>query len=550
MNTKFSWHILCIYLYLFSVSDGTTEQVEDLRRTVELLTRQLKLVQEALEIEREHSKNVEEKYKQLAEQFRQLRQAYFGRRSEKLNDPNQLWLWGEEQPEEAEPAEETSAEKEEENPGNKNKKGRYSRGIRKTRELPVVVNELIPDVVKQNPEDYERYDETVSDRLEYKKAEMLIIRTVRPKYRFRVDRNAAPVQHPAPKCLLEGGYIGNSIVLETLIGKYIDHLPLYRLSKNWAIRHGVHIPRNTLCHAVEKASELLKIIYDDIHRHIFASGYAQIDETKVRYLFNLTKGSRTGHVWAVHSPGRGTYYRWGPGRNYEVLEDLVPPWFKGFIQSDGYSAYEKLIRERSGVRLVNCMAHIRRKFVQSDKSCPRESLWYVRRMGKLYLIERELREEGASVEKRAEVRTSRSLPIYEEIKEKLDEDLKICRAKYSPGHGFRAACNYAEKRWALMSQYIENGELEIDNNLVENKIRPLAVGRKNWLFIGSEVAGDRSAIIYTIIETCRDLGITPDEYLQTLLEELPNRTNQNYHDLLPWEWKKQINKAPQLEPAE
>lgn len=528
-------------------------EVRDLLEKVDRMSRQIKLLEESLEIEREHSKNIESKYNELKEQFRLLRQAYFGRRTEKLSDPNQLWLWKEEEIKDTQTVELPTKEDEEgDKPGNKNKnkKERSTRGIRKTRELSVVVEELIPDVVKNNPEDYEKFDETVTEKLEYKKAEIWILKTVRPRFKLRADRHAAPLQHPAPVCLLEGGYIGNSVVLETLIGKYIDHQPLYRLSKNWFNRLGVDIPRNTLCHAVEKAAELLTVIYEDIRKHIFSGGYVQIDETRVRYLRKSVKGSKVGYVWAAHSPGRGTYYKWGPGRNHEVLDKLIPPEFEGIIQSDGYSVYEKIIKERTGISLLSCTAHIRRKFIQSDKSSPRESLWYVKKFGQLYEIEKHLRNDESTPEERMAIRKQRSLPIYNEIRERLDTDLKDSEKKYSPRNSFVTALKYADKRWSSMGKYIENGLLEIDNNLVENKIRPLALGRKNWLFIGSEVAGDRSAIIYTIIETCRDLGILPDDYLKDLLDELPKRTNQNYHDLLPWEWKKRQNKAPELETAE
>lgn len=515
---------------------------ESLVETCKRLSRQLQLALETLEVEREYSRKLEEKYKQLEEQFRLLRKAYFGRRSEKLSDANQMWLFEADQQNEngSEKADDQNDQDNNDDPDpdgdNKNKNGKKSRELKTTRDLRVVEVELIPEVVRNNPEDYERFDESVSTKLEYKRSEIYLVKTIRPKYRLRLDRNVPPVQHAAPVCLLEGGRIGNSIVLETLIGKYIDHQPLYRLSKNWGNRLGVHIPRNTLCHAVEKASELFGMIYDGIRRHVFSGEYAQVDETGIKYLTKVGRGkSKKGYIWTAHSPGRGTYYRWGPGRNARALLEFLPQEFRGVIQTDGYITYEILTSMRTGIRLLACMAHIRRKFVNSEQPCSRESLWYIKKIGDLYKLERTLRESQADPATRAQTRKDKSLATYKEIESRLKEG----QEKYPPASSFRQACEYAKKHWEKMRLYIEDGLLEIDNNLVENKIRPLALGRKNWLFIGSEITGDRSAIIYTIIETCRDLGISIEEYLRTLLEELPRRTNQNYQDLLPWEWKKQ-----------
>ena len=480
-------------------------------------------------------KKLEESRTYLEEQLTLLKQAYYGKRSERHYDPNQGMLFDQETLDGMGVGQETEPVPEEEEPKPTRKpRGRKKRGIQSQRPLPVVEETLIPEVVQKSPDAWKKIGQNVTDILEHVPEKFFLRRVIRPKYVSRIQPELSPLQHKAPVRLVEGGNLGVSVITRILTGKYVDHLPLYRLEKIWKERNGVTIPRSTMCHAINKATDILGLIYDEIQRDIFGGGYVQIDETPVKFLKKGAGAAKKGYLWVAHRPGHGTLYQWGPGRGYASLAILVPPTYKGIIQCDGYKAYEKLKEEHPGVTLMACLAHIRRNFCKSEISSPLESLWYLDKIRKLYNIERELQTDGIDAENRARMRKEQSWEIYEKIKTRLEEP----RDDLSPQHLLRKAREYALKHWKSLELMFTHGEVYLDNNRVENKIRPTAIGRKNWMFIGSEIAGDRTAMMYTLVQTCRELEIPVDKYLEDVLSQLPHRTNKNYHDLVPKAWKK------------
>ena len=228
-------------------------------------------------------------------------------------------------------------------------------------------------------------------------------------------------------------------------------------------------------------------------------------------------------------------YHWETSRAATCLDNLLPVNFTGTVQCDGYSAYDALAKQSSGaITLAGCWAHVRRKFFEAKESAPRTAGWFLRQFQHLYQIEARLREGGHSPKLRGVIRAQESRMIVERLG-------KACvRLKQSHRHlpqsPLGKAISYTLNQWEGLQIFLTDGRVAIDNNGVENAIRPTAVGKKNWLFIGAAEAGERSAILYTIIENCRRSGINPDEYLRDVLTRLPRMTNRQTHTVTPQAW--------------
>jgi hypothetical protein len=266
------------------------------------------------------------------------------------------------------------------------------------------------------------------------------------------------------------------------------------------------------------------------------SGYLQIDETPIKYLSPGNGKTAQGYFWAVHVPKGDTVYHWASGRGQEHLLRLLPTSFKGTVQCDGYSVYPAVSKQREGMELAACWAHVRRKFYDAfdQKDHMQRNGWILKQIGHLYRIEKELRESRAGPTVRQAVRLSQSRPILK----RLHRLLLLLYSKHAhlPQSLTGKAIAYALGQWDQLEVYVENGRIEIDNNLVENAIRPTAVGRKNWLFIGAEEAGWRSAVIYTLIQSCKAYGVEPYSYLKDVLQRLPSMTNHQIPEITPRSW--------------
>jgi hypothetical protein len=322
-----------------------------------------------------------------------------------------------------------------------------------------------------------------------------------------------------------------------LVSKYCDHLPLYRQEQIYAQRHGLNLPRQTLARWVELAADWLTPIYEQIRTGVLAGGYVQIDETPVKYLEPGFGKTKQGYLWTACRPGKDVFYWWNTSRAAACLDAIVPADFKGTVQSDGYSAYPCFAEGRKGtITLAGCWAHIRRGFYEAREESPKVSGWFLRQIQNLYRIESVLRDKKAGPALREAVRAHQSRPIVERIGRALVR-FKT-NGRFLPKSLMGEAIKYALGQWAALQVYLGDGRVEIDNNLVENAIRPTAIGKKNWLFIGDADAGQRGAIVYTIIECCRRRGINPYTYLRDVLTRLPHMTNHQVQEVTPEAWDK------------
>jgi transposase len=403
--------------------------------------------------------------------------------------------------------------------------------------LPVVEEVIDPEPVKAAPQSWRCIGQEVSEQLDFEPARFLRRRTIRRKYVHRMDADPAPMIAPLPERLLDRSLPAPGLLAHILVGKYCDHLPLYRQEQIFIRRHGVHLPRQTLVRWVALAADWLKPIYEQIRTGVMAGGYVQVDETPVHYLEPGHGRTRQGYLWTGSRPGGDVFFRWETSRAAACLDKIIPVNFTGIVQCDGYSAYRAFANGRdNAIELAGCWAHVRRKFYEAIESSPRTAGWIVRQIQHLYRIETQLREGRPGPRLRQAVRASQSRPIVERIQRALVR-LKSS-GRYLPQSLLGGAIDYALGQWPALEVYLDDGRVEIDNNLVENAIRPTAIGKKNWLFVGDAQAGERSAIIYTIIESCRRRGLDPYAYLRDVLTRLPNMTNRQIPEVTPQAWSK------------
>jgi transposase len=455
----------------------------------------------------------------------------FGSSSEPL-ERNQLELLAA-QPESASPAAlvVTAPEKD------RSKSSRPPREPRLPENLPVVEEVIDPEPVKAQPEVWRCIGQEVSEQLDYEPGRFLRRRVVRRKYVHRTNPDYAPVIAALPERLLDRSLPAPGLLAHIVVGKYCDHLPLYRQEQIYAQRHGVHLPRQSLTRWVELASEWLKPIYEQIRTGVMGGGYVQVDETPVDYLAPGHGKTKQGYLWTCSRPSGDVFYRWEISRAAECLHNILPVDFTGTVQCDGYSAYRSFAHKRNGtIELAGCWAHVRRKFHEALEQSPKTAGWIMRQIQHLYRVEAKLREQRAGPRLRAAVRVHESRPIVERMERALIR-LKSS-GRHLPQSLLGIAMDYTLGQWQTLDVYLGDGRVEIDNNLVENAIRPTALGKKNWLFVGEAEAGERGAIIYTVVESCRRRGIDPYAYLKDVLTRLPKMTNHQIHEVTPQAWAK------------
>jgi transposase len=420
---------------------------------------------------------------------------------------------------------------------------RKKRAPRIPENLPVVEQVIEPEEALTAPQQWRLIGQEVSEQLDFEPAHFLRRRIVRRKYVHVVDPDRAPLIAPLPEKLQDRSIAGPGLLSHILVSKYCDHLPLYRQEQIFAQRHKINLPRQTLARWVELCADWLQPIYEQIRTGVMAGGYAQVDETPVAYLAPGHGQTKQGYLWTCCKPGGDVFYRWETSRATDCLENLIGREFKGVVQCDGYSAYRAFANRRDGIELAGCWAHVRRKFHEALEQSPLRAGWVMRQIQHLYRIEARLRDSKSGPQLRHAVRSHQSRPIIKRLEKALVR-FKSSR-QHLPQSLLGQAIDYALSQWSTLEIFLKDGRVEIDNNLVENAIRPTAVGKKNWLFIGEAGAGQRGAIIYTLIESCRRRQIDPDTYLRDVLTRLPLLKNHQISEITPAAWAKAQKKSTQ-----
>lgn len=486
-------------------------------------------------------KELEQQVAILLQQVEWLKRQLFGKKSEKLDHPE---LFGDEpgKPESSDGADAPEGDNDDDDAEPKSEGRRRRRPIREQRlpeNLPVREEERIPAAVQAEPERW-RPTGTVETLTQLEKEPGYYYKRIvrRPKFVPIDDPLHPPVIAPPEPSMIEGGFWGPGLLAEILCNKYLYHLPFCRQHVREMQRFGIDLSANTMSDAAEKVAAQCGILVARMKQRMLASGYVRADETFIRYLDRLAAGgSSTGYYWVYRGPNGDVIFDWQTSRAHHHVADWLGPDFEGVLLSDAYDAYPNYCAAQAlrgkEVRRAACLAHIRRKFEQAGSERPAVVRWILRIMAKLYRIETTLRDYQASAEVRARVRQNQSRPLINLLGKAFQY---LLTRSILPKSGLGKALRYAMANWPAMQTYLEDGRVAIDNNDTENDIRPSAVGKKNWMFVGSPEAGTRGAVLYTLLISARNHGVDPQAYLRDVIERLPAAKPGEIDDFLPANW--------------
>jgi len=392
--------------------------------------------------------------------------------------------------------------------------------------LPRVVHMIEP---VENIEGAKKIGEEITEVLEYTPGKLFVQKYIRPKYALADEKGI--VIGELPSLPIPRGNAGPGLLAHLTISKFVDHLPFYRQAQQYK-RQGVVIAESTINGWFSGACRLMLPLYEELRSEVMQSSYLMADESPIAVLTEDKPGAtHRGYIWAYYDPikhtvlfdYRKTRSREGPT---EMLKD-----FKGKLQTDGYEAYT-IFEKQNGITLLACMAHARRKFEDALTNDQHRAEHMLKLVQELYAIERMAREQGLSFDQRYALRQEKSLSILTEIEIWLKDNIMQVLPKSAIGK----AIAYTITLWPRLVRYAEDGQCEIDNNLIENAIRPIALGRKNYLFAGSHEAAERIAMIYSFMGCCKHNNIEPFAWLKDTLTRLPETKTSQISSLLPWNW--------------
>jgi len=467
----------------------------------------------------------------------QLLRWRYGQKRERV-DPNQLFLFaaeivssGQDQAAAPEPAASESAASSPK--GQPKPKGHGRQRLPQSLERRRVVYDLEADQ-KQCPQcqsKLERIGEEVSERLEYVPASFVVIEEACQKY--ACSKGCTVVTAAKPMAPIEKGLPGPGLLAQVAVSKYGDHLPLHRQEQIYQ-RHGVDLSRQTMCDWMRDGAHLVEPLYDLMKERALGSKGMQTDDTPVPVRDPALPRTRTGRIWTYvgDEPHPYIIYDYTPNRSRDGPDGFLKE-FHGYLQADAYSGYDALYQDAArGIVEVACWAHARRRHFEAQTSDPMRSTVMLAFIRLLYDVEREAREHGWRGEQRRALRQAKSVPILEDIKTYLEGE----QTKVLPKSPIGQAIAYTLSNWAALIRYCEDGDLEIDNTGAERTMRGIAVGRKNWMFYGSDNGGRTAAVLTSFVATCKRHGIDAFAYLRDVFSRISGHPKNQLEDLLPDKW--------------
>jgi transposase len=376
---------------------------------------------------------------------------------------------------------------------------------------------------------YKKIGEEVTEELEYEPGKLFVNKIIRPKYAKQNNEGviiAPMIERPLPKAIAGAG-----LLAQIVIDKYVDHLPLYRQMERFK-REGINIPYSTITDWVSNSCKLILPLYDALKSLILQSDYLHADESPIKVLDKNKKGeTHRGYFWVYHnSIERLVLFKYQPGRGREGPQQMLKD-FKGHLQTDGYAVYD-FFKGKEDITLMHCMAHARRMFYEALANDNVRAEHALKQFGLLYITERKAKEQLLTTDALHELRQKESVNVLKNLGEWMKEEYK----KVLPKSPIGKALGYSIERWDELMIYTTDGKLKIDNNPVENSIRPVAIGRKNFLFAGSHEAAQRSAILYSLLGTCKLHNINPFVWLRNILQRIPTHPINQINELLPHNW--------------
>ena len=438
-------------------------------------------------------------------------------------------------------------------------------------DLPRLVIELVPEV--DDVENYHTIGYEITEELEYQPERLYVKQFRRPKL-MRKPQVMAQDEQPEPQFVVAQAperpmpklSVGTRMLAQIICDKFLDHLPLYRQIKRFE-RHGVKLPKATVSGWIMAVCELLAPLFELHRRLVLQASYLQADETRIQVLDPIRARpkklgkkvkapppgkSHRGYYWVYYDPLNGlVLFDYHPGRGGQYPRETLAG-FQGVLQTDGYQVYEAF-DQQPAITLLACLAHVRRKFFDAQKgSRSAEAKTALRFIRLLYYVEAWAREVMAGADSpeeahilRYQLRQRRVKPLVAAAKTWLQQQAQD--PKVLPKSGFGKAVAHALKRFKYLERYLEDGRVEIDNNLIENQIRPIALGRKNYLFAGSEKAAQNAGHLYGLLAAAKLHGLNPVDYLRDLIETIPNHPVNRLEELLPHRWQPNPDLPPWLD---
>jgi transposase len=478
----------------------------------------------------EEAETKDRRLRQLQHWVEQLLRARYGPRRERVNE-NQLFLFavalvsaGREAP--AAPEKAPS--------GAVKQKGHGRQRLPKSLERRRVVHDLA-EGQRQCPQcqgDLKRIGEEVSERLEYVPASLVVIQDACQKY--ACVKGCTVVTAPKPMAPIEKGLPGPGLLAHVAVSKYGDHLPLNRQEEIFH-RQGVDLPRQTMADWMRAGADLVSPLYALMKQQVLSSKAIQTDDTPVPVLDPDLPHTRTGRIWTYVGDGEHPYtvYDYTPTRSRDGPEEFLKA-FRGYLQADAYSGYDHFYEEpERGIEEVACMAHVRRKHWEAQSSDLMRSTVMLAYIRLLYDVEREARDQKLGSDARRAWRQAKSKPILEDIHAYLEREQPQVLPKSPEGQ----AIAYTLSNWKALTRYCEDGDLEIDNNGAERSLRGIAVGRRNWTFLGSDNGGRTAAVLTSLVATCKRLRLDPFAYLRDLFQRIGAHPQSRLAELLPDQWQ-------------
>lgn len=373
--------------------------------------------------------------------------------------------------------------------------------------------------------------EEITEVLEYEPGELFVKKYVRSKYARQ--NNEGVLTGKLPLRPIEKAMAGEGLLAQIVIDKYIDHLPLYRQMQRFE-RNGVKLSYSTLTEWVSATCKLIEPLFEALKKEVLSSKYLHVDETPIKVLDKDKKGeTHRGYYWVYqNSIEKIVFFDYQEGRGREGPMEILEN-FTGYLQTDGYSVYD-IFDKKENIMLLHCMAHARRMFNEALINDEHRACHAMEEIQKLYLIERDCKDRQLSFEQTRNVRQEKSVPILEPLGQWMKEQYMQVTPKSTIGK----ALGYSIERWEKLSLYTTDGILNIDNNPVENSIRPVALGRKNYLFAGSHEAARRSGMLYSLLGTCKMHQINPNVWLKEVLATIATHPINRIQELLPHHWNK------------
>ena len=519
------------------------EERDILLKTIESLNASIQTLSE------NHKKEVESlnaRIKELTAQVAWLNRQLFGRKSEKLPiiDPNYPDLFAGMLPENAQQIADAHDEAVEKIVRAKEERRQEKKNRIMMEDLPVLEQVILtPDNLDETL--YKKIGQEVTRIVEHKPGQLYIKEIIREKWGLKDNTSTAPkgmggvLIAPMPLLPIYKGIAGASLLAEILLQKYEYHMPYYRQIKQYSHLGMKGLTESTVDGWFKQTMELLRPLYEVLKSEVMKADYVQADETTTPVINKETHKAAKEYLWMVRAVmERLVLFHYDQGsRAGAVIESLANRYnFKGYLQCDGFAGYETAFKTNPDVLLVNCMVHIRRHLEQALDENRTMAEHGLKEIQHLYKIEHMCDDAGMSFDERKAKRQELSRPIMEAMKLWMETE----GVKYSESSLIGKAITYAYTRWDNMMRYLDDGRLLLDNNLAENEIRPVTLGRKNYLFCGNHEAAQNMAVVCSLLATCRKHDVNPRDYLNDVISQMPYHTKASYEELLqllPHKWK-------------